>query len=119
MVLKILQRLLMLALFSWQGLALANANPLHNQIQALISDVGESGCYFVRNGKQHTSSEGMEHITRKYEHFQDEIDSIDGFIELTSTKSLFTGKRYQVTCDGNSVDAAKWMQGRAARLGLL
>jgi hypothetical protein len=119
MVLKMLQRVLILALLSWQGLALANGNPLHNQIQTLIIDVGESGCNFVRNGKQHSSTEGMEHITRKYEHFQDEIDSIYGFIELTSTKSLFTGKRYQVTCDGDSFDAAKWMQGRAARLGLL
>lgn len=119
MVLKTLQRILILALFTWQSLALANGNPLHNQIQTLIDDVGESGCYFVRSGKKHSSAEGVEHITRKYKHFRGDIDSIDGFIELTSTKSLFTGERYQVSCEGNSVDAAIWMQGRATRLGLL
>ena len=116
---KILQRLLILSLIAWQSAVQASGNPLHNQIQTLIVEVGESGCDFVRNGKQHSSEEGVEHITRKYEHFRDEIDSIDVFIELTSTKSLFTGKRYQVSCDGNAVDAEEWMHDRAARLGLL
>lgn len=74
--LKILQGSLILVLVAWQSAVQANGNPLHNQIQALISEVGESGCDFIRNGKQHSSAEGVEHITRKYEHFRDEIDSI-------------------------------------------
>jgi len=41
MVLKTLQRILILALFTCHSLALANGNPLHNQIQTLIDDVGE------------------------------------------------------------------------------
>ena len=91
---------------------------LDQQIQQLLDQVSASNCSFVRNGKMHTSSEGVEHINRKYAHYEKDIDSIDSFIELTATKSLFTGKEYQVECGGQVMSSADWMHRKATELGL-
>ncbi|MBT6893720.1 MAG: DUF5329 family protein [Gammaproteobacteria bacterium] len=87
------------------------------QIQQLLNLVSASNCSFVRNGKTHNARESVKHISRKYAHYEHDIDSIDSFIELTATKSLFTGKQYLVNCDGQIMPSAKWMHGKVIELG--
>jgi hypothetical protein len=92
--------------------------PLDLQIELLLDQVAESQCSFVRNGKAHTAKESVKHISRKYAHYEEEIDSIDSFIELTATKSLFTGKEYLIECQGQVMTSAEWMHEKATELGL-
>ncbi len=86
------------------------------QIQQLLNLVSASNCSFVRNGKTHNSRESVKHISRKYAHYEQDIDSIDSFIELTATKSLFTGKQYLVNCDGQVMPSEKWMHQKVTEL---
>ena len=84
-------------------------NQLNRQIQQLLNLVSESNCSFVRNGKTRSSRESVKHINRKYAHYEQDIDSIGSFIELTATKSLFTGKQYLDHCDDQVMSSAEWM----------
>lgn len=96
----------------------ASSAALDTEIDQLIQAVGESGCTFVRNGKQHTARESVKHISRKYAHFEDEIDSIESFVALTATQSLMTGKAYEVRCDGLVLTSEQWLLNKAQELGL-
>lgn len=112
-----IQKLLFLLLLSLTAPTYATEQ-LDQQIQQLLDQVSGSNCSFVRNGKTHTSKESVKHINRKYAHYEVDIDSIDSFIELTATKSLFTGKEYHVHCDGQIMTSADWMHRKATELGL-
>ncbi len=97
------------------------SNPSDEQLSARISTlleaIANSGCTFIRNGKSHESSEGVNHIKKKYAHYKDDIDSIDTFIELTATRSLISGKAYEVQCNGQTMTSADWLSGKATALG--
>jgi hypothetical protein len=72
--------------------------------------VEESGCAFIRNDKKYSSTNAAEHIKKKYNHFKDEIDTPEKFIELCATKSLVSGKHYFVRCGGNEkTPSADWL----------
>lgn len=94
------------------------SDQLDLQIQQLLNLVSASNCSFVRNGKTHSSRESVKHINRKYAHYEQDIDSIDSFIDLTATKSLFTDKQYLAHCDGQVMSSAKWMHRKVTELGL-
>ena len=94
------------------------ANPVHAKpntadsatIEYLIGYVSQSDMVFVRNFGQHTSHKAAKHIRTKYEHFYDDIDSPENFIELCATKSLVTGKNYIVIDpQGNKVKTSEWL----------
>ena len=65
-------------------------------IQYLMKTVSGSGLTFIRNGNRATPEKAAEHMSRKYEHFRDDIETPEDFIELCATKSLLTGKPYMV-----------------------
>lgn len=87
----------------------AQTSVLDQQIETLLQSISASGCEFVRNGKSYTPSESVKHITRKWEHFADEIDSIEKFVELTATRSLISGKAYEVRCEAGTQPSAEWL----------
>jgi hypothetical protein len=92
--------------------------PLATRISSLLEAVSTSQCAFIRNGKSYEPSEGVAHIQKKYAHYEDRIDSIDTFIELTATRSLISGRAYEVQCHGQTMTSAEWMSGKASDLGL-
>ncbi len=92
--------------------------PLEQQIQSLIESIGESECSFVRNGKSHTPEASMQHLGRKYLHFKDDIDSVARFVELAASKSMITGRAYEVQCAGESQPSSEWLRKQAVQLGL-
>jgi len=94
------------------------SDQLDPQIQQLLELVSASNCSFVKNGKPHTSKESVKHINRKYAHYEKGLDSSKSFIELTATKSLFTGKKYHVDCGGQVMSSADCMHRKATGLGL-
>ena len=69
-------------------------------IRYLIGYVSGSGLTFIRNAREYTAVEAAEHMNRKYQHFKDDIDTPDDFIELCATKSLLSGKSYLVVNRG-------------------
>lgn len=83
---------------------------LNDTIQYLLNFVKNSGCTLIRNGKNHTPQEAVEHIKRKYNHFKDEIKTPEDFIRLTASKSLISKKPYMVkTRDGRMMRSQDWL----------
>ncbi len=112
---RLLPVLLVLAL---PGALHAEPGPeLTARVEAVFSEVRHSGCEFFRNGKAHDPKEAEKHMRRKFEHFSDEIDSVDKFIELAGTRSLITGRAYTVRCPGQPERAtADWLKEADARI---
>ena len=79
-------------------------------IEYLIEYVSDSDMLFVRNFGKHEAPKAASHIRKKYDHFLDEIDSPEKFIELCASKSLMTGKEYRVIDpDGNTIKTRDWL----------
>lgn len=79
-------------------------------IEYLINYVSQSDMTFERNFSEYKPKRAAEHIRAKYEHFMDEIDSPEKFIELSATKSLMTGRDYRViTPDGSKLKTGEWL----------
>jgi hypothetical protein len=94
----------------------AQNDGLDATIQHLIEYVRQSDVQFERNFSSHDSQEAAEHIENKYQHFRDEIDTPEKFIELCATRSLVTGKRYRVVgSDGKAQPAGEWLNLELAR----
>ncbi len=78
-------------------------------IEYLLAQVANSELEFVRNDKMHAGPDAAKHMRRKYEHYADRIHSPEDFIELAATKSILSGKKYQVR-DGDAViPTAEWL----------
>jgi len=104
---------LILALMSGPAVAAepaAGGSPLAETIQYLLDFVKDSQCIFIRNNKAHNAGEAADHIQRKYEHFRDQIQTPEDFIQLTATKSLMTGEPYYVRLkDGKKITSEAWL----------
>jgi hypothetical protein len=93
---------------------------LDGQISRLILAIETSNCQFVRNGKTYTPEESMAHVSKKYRYFKDDIDSVAKFIELSATKSLISGRPYQVQCGTSEPElASTWFTAKVLELGIV
>ena len=79
-------------------------------IEYLLDSVAASDLQFMRNGKAHTGAKAAEHMRRKYEHFNDRIQSADDFIDLAATKSTISGKQYTVRTADGEMATADWLR---------
>jgi len=108
-----------LLLMASNSAAAQQAEDLDGTIQYLITYVRDSGVTFERNFGSHDSVEAASHIEKKYQHFKDEIDSPEKFIELSATASLVTGKKYRViTEQGEEIPAGEWLNDELKRYRL-
>ena len=91
--------------------ALADVPPEQQaEVEHLIDTLANSECVMIRNGKAHDGEEAADHVRRKYEHFRDEIDSTEDFIAYSATRSLISGRAYQVQCPGEDPQpSAEWL----------
>lgn len=81
-------------------------------IEYLINYVSESDMVFERNFSKYKSDRAASHIRKKYDHFLDDIDSPEEFIELCASKSLMTGSEYNVTDPaGVTIKSRDWLLG--------
>lgn len=79
-------------------------------IEYLIDYVSQSDMIFVRNFGKHQPQRAAKHIRAKYDHFIDDIDSPEKFIELCASKSLVTGSEYSVIDPvGNKIKTRDWL----------
>ena len=80
-------------------------------IQYLIGYVSGSGLTFIRNAREYTPGEAAGHMNKKYQHFRDDIESPEDFIELCATKSLLSGKPYLVVAgQGKEFRTSDWLR---------
>ena len=79
------------------------------EIRALIQAVAESGCEFNRNGSVHSAEAAAEHLELKYSRGKRYAHSAEAFIERLASKSSWSGKPYQMACDGEEQPAGDWL----------
>ena len=79
------------------------------EIRALIQAVAESECEFNRNGSLHSAEAAAEHLQLKYSRGKRYADSAEAFIERLASKSSWSGKPYQMICDGETQPAGDWL----------
>ena len=97
--------------------SIAATDCLDDTVQTLLTRVSESGYVYIRNGKEHDARDAAKHMRRKYEHFEDEIETPEQFIELAATKSMMTGRRYRIRLtDGTEMDTSDWLLEELASL---
>jgi hypothetical protein len=76
----------------------------------LIDVVAASEHTFLRNSTRYSAAQAAQHLQRKYQHFRDEIHTVDDFIELAASRSLLTGKPYLVIdTAGISTPTGEWL----------
>ena len=84
-------------------------NNLDRTIAYLLKYVEQSECTFIRNGKEHSPSEAVAHIKKKYEYYKKKIKTAEDFIRLTASKSMISGKPYLIkTKEGETVPSKEW-----------
>jgi len=86
------------------------------EIRALIQAVADSECEFNRNGALHTAEAAAEHLELKYSRGKRYADSAEAFIERLASKSSWSGKPYQMICDGEVKPAGDWLTSTLATI---
>lgn len=92
--------------------ALAGQTSLETTIEALLTEVEQSECTFIRNGKEHTAKEAVKHMRKKYDHFNEKgkIKTPEDFIKYSATKSLMSKKPYKIrTKEGQEMPSKTFM----------
>ena len=93
------------------SLATARADPLHDEIAHLIDFVRQSSCTFIRNGTEYDGAQAADHVQAKYDYYKADIKTVEDFIERAASKSMLSGKPYEVRCsDGKTIPAADWIR---------
>ena len=86
------------------------------EIRALVQSVAESGCEFNRNGSLHSAEAAAEHLELKYSRGKRYANSAEAFIERLASKSSWSGKPYQMICDGEVQPAGDWLTSTLATI---
>ena len=86
------------------------------EIRALIQAVAESGCEFNRNGSLHSAEAAAEHLELKYSRGKRYANSAEAFIDRLASKSSWSGKPYQMICDGEVHPAGNWLTATLATI---
>jgi hypothetical protein len=101
---------MLLIMIAPRAMAARQAEDLDATVQYLISYVKESDVTFERNFSSYNGTDAAAHINKKYQHFKDEIDTPEEFIELCATASLMTHKPYLVTTkQGKQQPSSEWL----------
>ena len=92
---------------------------LDDQISRLLLAIKTSDCRFIRNNNSYSPDESIDHINKKYRHFQEDISSMGEFIDLSASRSLISGKPYYVQCGtGEPELSSVWLSMKARELGI-
>ena len=88
------------------------------EVEHLLTYVEESKVEFIRNGKAYSNEDALKHMNAKADHFKKKIKSAEDFVHYAATKSLVSGKPYQVKTpgpDGKVYACADWLLAELAR----
>ena len=88
--------------------AFADATAMDAEIDFLLASVAESGCIYIRNGKEHSGEAARDHLQMKRERGRKYYETTEEFIERIASKSSWSGKPYRIRCGDTEEDAGKW-----------
>ncbi|MBI3545107.1 MAG: DUF5329 domain-containing protein [Gammaproteobacteria bacterium] len=110
--------LLMLGLLPLSPVQAEPATKVQIEVNFLLGYVEGSTCEFNRNGTWYDSKKAQSHLRDKYKYLvaRNRINSAEDFIEMAATQSSFSGKPYQVRCNGGAVITSnRWLRDELAR----
>ncbi len=87
----------------------AEDDPAPREIEYLLSFVSASDCVFIRNGREHDSSDAASHLRKKYRRASRHAKTAENFIDRLATGSSLSGKPYTVMCDGEVLMTGDWL----------
>ena len=90
-------------------LAAHASDATEQEIQHLLEFVSSSGCTFTRNGSDHDPAGAADHLRLKYNNGKRYVNNTEQFIDRLATESSWTGKKYMVTCDGQTQPSGDWL----------
>jgi hypothetical protein len=99
----------------------ARAEPRTNvqlEVNFLLGYIEGSGCEFYRNGTWYDGKSAQTHLRDKYKYLvaNNLINTTEDFIERAATQSSFSGKPYEVRCNGGApVTSSQWLRDELAR----
>ncbi len=94
----------------------AKKEDLEATIAHLLEFVREADVVFIRNGKEHSAEDAAKHIEKKYNHYKKKIKTPEDFIEKSATKSMMSGKLYQIRLkDGTVITNKDWLTAELER----
>ncbi len=82
----------------------------NEEIDYLLSYLGDSGCTFIRNGDEHPAKEAKEHLEMKYNHAKRRIKTAEDFINKIASKSSLSRKQYKVRCADVQLPSKQWLE---------
>ncbi|MBQ4834751.1 DUF5329 domain-containing protein [Pseudoalteromonas luteoviolacea] len=86
------------------------------EVQHLLAFIEAANCQYERNGTMHSAQDAKAHIYKKYNYYQDDINSAEDFIRLAATKSSLSGKHYQIHCPNKPVTkSSEWLLAELAK----
>lgn len=89
------------------------ASEMDAEIDYLIEAVADSGCVFIRNGREHSASEARDHLQMKRRRGKRYYDTTEEFIERIASRSSWSGKAYFIRCaEHEPVTAKSWFAER-------
>ncbi len=102
--------LALVALLVWIPASPAMSAEPPARIEFLLHAIGQSGCVFTRNGKDHSATEAEDHLRMKYNRTKSRIKTAEAFIDHLASKSSWTGKPYTLRCaDGEQTPSREWL----------
>ena len=94
----------------------AGKKDLEATIAHLLEYVRTADVVFIRNGKEHSAEDAAKHIEKKYNHYKKKIKTPEDFIEKSATKSMMSGKLYQIRLkDGTVISNKDWLTAELTR----
>ena len=94
----------------------AKKEDLEATIAHLLEYVRTADVVFIRNGKEHSAENAADHIEKKYKHYNKKIKTPEDFIEKSATKSMMSGKLYQIRLkDGTVISNKDWLTAELTR----
>ncbi|MDP4686304.1 MAG: DUF5329 domain-containing protein [Salibacteraceae bacterium] len=88
------------------------------KIELLIKSISDlKGASFIRNGSSHSAKEAAEHLKKKWEYAEDDIETAAQFIEKLASKSSISGKAYIIRlADGTDIMARVFLVNELRRI---
>ena len=88
----------------------ARAASPEQEINYLLDFVSGSGCTFIRNGSEHSAVDAADHLRMKYERGRRYADTAEDFIENLASQSSWSGRSYEVICEGQAEASGRWLR---------
>jgi hypothetical protein len=89
-----------------------------HEIKHLLVYIEDSGCRFIRNGKEYSSREARKHLEHKYDYARTRINTTEDFIKYIASQSSLSGQPYKVRCGDQVMLNADWLSAELARFRL-